>query len=317
VNRADAGVSRRVVDVGGVAMSALVAEAPRPRAVVVALHGGATTAVYFDAPNRPRLSLLRTGAALGFTVLALDRPGYGESAARPEGTATAEARVGLAYGAIDGLLASRPRGAGVFLVAHSLGCELAVRMAAGERGGALLGLELSGTGRHYQPQAAALLEGRFRGGPPPAPPAGGVRDLVWGGDHLYPEGIAGEAGILSRGAAHEGAVVRSWPRDFPSVAARVRIPVRYTLAEHERVWRAGRAGLADVAAMFTSSPRVETGEQAGGHNLSLGLSARAYHLRVLAFAEECALAREHAGTARAGRQSAASGDPAAEAAIPP
>ncbi|MGI5330182.1 alpha/beta fold hydrolase [Actinomadura nitritigenes] len=292
---ADPVPSRRVADVGGVPMSALVAEAPRPRAVVVALHGGATTAVYFDAPNRPRLSLLRTGAALGFTVIALDRPGYGASAARPDRTATAEARVGLAYGAIDGLLASRPRGAGMFLMAHSLGCELAVRMAVGERGGDLLGLEISGTGRHYQPVAAELLGNRFRGGPRAAPSAGTVRDLVWGGDHLYPEGIAVEAGILAPGPAHEGALARSWPHDFASVAARVRIPVRYTLAEHEGVWRAGRAGLADVAAMFTASPRVETGEQAGGHNLSLGLSARAYHLRVLAFAEECVLARERAG----------------------
>ncbi|MEU9017680.1 alpha/beta fold hydrolase [Actinomadura sp. NPDC048394] len=307
----NAGPSRRVADVGGVPMSALVAEVPRPRAVVVALHGGATTAAYFDAPNRPRLSLLRTGAALGFTALALDRPGYGASAARPDRMATAEARVDLAYGAIDELLASRPRGAGVFLVAHSLGCELAVRMAASGRGGELLGLEISGTGRHYQPPAAELLGSRFRGGPPPAPLAGTVRDLVWGGAHLYPEGIAREAGILVSGAAYEGAVVRAWPHDFPSVAAGVRIPVRYTVAEHEGVWRAGRAGLADVAAMFTAAPRVETAEQAGGHNLSLGLSARAYHLRVLAFAEECALARE--------RQSAgsAAGDAAAEPAIPP
>ncbi|WP_202125143.1 alpha/beta hydrolase [Actinomadura physcomitrii] len=310
MSTADAEPSRRVVDVGGVPMSALVAEAPRPRAVVVALHGGATSAAYFDAPNRPRLSLLRTGAALGFTVLALDRPGYGASAAHPDRTATAEARTRLAFGAVDGLLASRPRGAGVFLMAHSLGCELALRMAASGRGGELLGLEISGTGRHYQPRAAQLLGSRLRDASPPGP-AGTVRDLVWGGAHLYPEGIAGEAGILVPGAAHEGTAVRSWPRDFPALAARVRIPVRYTVAEHEGVWRAGRAGLAEVAAMFTSSPRVETGEQAGGHNLSLGLSARAYHLRVLAFAEECALARE--------RQSAgpAEEDANAEPAIPP
>ena len=48
-----------VVDVDGVPMSARVAEAPEPRAVVVALHGGAVTSRYFDAPGRPWLSLLR------------------------------------------------------------------------------------------------------------------------------------------------------------------------------------------------------------------------------------------------------------------
>jgi pimeloyl-ACP methyl ester carboxylesterase len=69
------GPSGRVVDVDSIPMSALMAEAPRPRAVIVALHGGAATSAYFDAPDRPRLSLVRTGAALGFTVIALDRPG--------------------------------------------------------------------------------------------------------------------------------------------------------------------------------------------------------------------------------------------------
>ncbi|MFB4298711.1 alpha/beta hydrolase [Actinomadura sp. NTSP31] len=290
---ADPVPSRLVADVDGVPMSALLAEAPRPRAVVVALHGGATTSVYFDAPNRPRLSLLRTGAALGFTVLALDRPGYGASAVRPERMTTAEERVDLADAAVDRFLGSRPRGAGVLLVGHSLGCELAVRMAAGERVRDLLGLEISGTGRHYRPSAAEILTGRFRGGSSRTSQASGVRDLVWGGDGLYPERIASEAGVLVPGPPHEGAVARSWPHDFPAVAARVRVPVHYTLAEHEGVWRSGPAGLADVAAMFTAAPRVEAEEQAGGgHNLSLGLSAMAYHLRVLAFAEECVLARE-------------------------
>ncbi len=71
----------RVVIVDGVPMSALIAEAPTPRAVIVAIHGGGTTAIYFDCPGHPSSSLLRTGAAAGFTVVALDRPGYGSSGA--------------------------------------------------------------------------------------------------------------------------------------------------------------------------------------------------------------------------------------------
>jgi len=67
-----------VVIVGGVPMSAWVAEPEHPedsKAVIVAIHGGGTTAMYFDCPGHPSLSLLRTGAARGFTVVALDRPG--------------------------------------------------------------------------------------------------------------------------------------------------------------------------------------------------------------------------------------------------
>ncbi|MDT5099087.1 MAG: hypothetical protein QOC76_2824, partial [Mycobacterium sp.] len=61
-------------------MSALIASVPEPKAVIVAIHGGATSAAYFDCPGRPELSLLRSAAANGYTAIALDRPGYGASA---------------------------------------------------------------------------------------------------------------------------------------------------------------------------------------------------------------------------------------------
>ena len=87
---------------------------------------------------------------------------------------------------------------------------------------------------------------------------------------------------------------RGWTESFPALAGRVRIPVRYSLGDHGRVRSSKPPALADVASLFTASPRVVTAEQAGGgHNLSLGLSALAYHLGVLSFAEKCALAREH------------------------
>ena len=51
----------RSSSVDGVPMSGLVADAPDPRAVIVAVHGGATSAAYFDCPGHPELSLLRLG----------------------------------------------------------------------------------------------------------------------------------------------------------------------------------------------------------------------------------------------------------------
>jgi pimeloyl-ACP methyl ester carboxylesterase len=282
--------ARQVVDVEGIPMSALLCEAPRPRAVVVALHGGAATSEYFDAPNRPRLSLLRTGAALGFTVVALDRPGYGSSAPYPDVMASAQRRVDLAYAAVGRLLGAHPRGAGVFLLGHSMGCSLAVQMAGDERGADLLGLEIAGIGRYHDPRFAAALGARTLRRPGRAGGTGtAVRDLIWGPDQLYPADAAD--GIYSPAPGYEGDDVRRWPGDFPALAARVRIPVHYSLGEHEMVWRSGPAALADIAALFTASPRVVAEEQAGGgHNLSLGLSAMAYHLKVLSFAEDCVLA---------------------------
>ena len=44
----------RIADVDGIPMSALVSEAPYPRATVIAIHGGGTTSGYFDCPGHPR-----------------------------------------------------------------------------------------------------------------------------------------------------------------------------------------------------------------------------------------------------------------------
>ncbi len=289
-------------EVDGIPMSALLAEADQPRAVIVALHGGAVTSAYFDGPGQPRLSLLRTGAALGFTVIALDRPGYGSSAPYASRMASAAERADLAHAAIGQLLGTRPRGAGVFLVGHSMGCLLTVQLAARDDGRDLLGIEIAGIGRQYQPRAAALLGTRIQGRPASRRPArqaerglagAALRDLLWEPGHLYPPGSSRAAArIVSAAPPYEGGEVRRWPRDFPDLAARVRVPVRYSLGDHERVWESGPAALAGVAALFTASPLVAAGEQAGaGHNLSFGLSALAYHLKVLSFAEECALRR--------------------------
>src|SRR3984893_462481 len=175
-------VARRVVLVDGVPMSALVAAAPDPRAVVVAFHGGASTGAYFDCPGHPRLSLLRAGASLGYTVIALDRPGYGASAPYPDAMQRPEQRVALAYGAVDKILGSSPRGAGLFLLAHSAGCELVVRMATDERAehAGLLGLELAGTGVQYADAANEILKTATATTRPV-----GLGALLWAAADLY------------------------------------------------------------------------------------------------------------------------------------
>lgn len=278
----------RVVLVDGVPMSGLVAEAADPRAVIVAFHGGASTAAYFDCPGHPRLSLLRTGAALGFTVVALDRPGYGSSAPYPDAMALPEQRVQLAYGAIDKILGS---GSELFLLGHSAGCELVVRMAADERGNGLVGIALAGTGLHYDDAAREILKTAT----PTKRPAG-LREVLWEPAHLYPAEVLNGITNSSTGAPYEAAMVNTWARqDFPALAAEVRVPVQFSVAEHERVWKSDPDALAEIASTFTASPRFVINEQAGaGHNLSLSVSAAAYHMNVLSFVEECVVARKNA-----------------------
>ncbi|MFJ5306448.1 alpha/beta fold hydrolase [Streptomyces sp. NPDC088350] len=296
MNSRTTNVVSRVVDVDGIPMSALLSEVRDPRAVVVALHGGAVTSSYFDYPDQPRLSLLRTAAALDYTVVAIDRPGYGSSAPYGEGMASPARRVDLAYGAVDRLLAARLRGAGLFLWAHSIGCDLGVRMAGDERRNDVLGLEIAGTGRHHAPGAVEILDFRQRDPAVPRRSGPGLRDLLWEPSRLYPDEVVGAARIQSPGPSYEAAVARRWPLEFAEVAARVRIPVHYTLGDHERVWSSGPEAMADIASLFTAAPRVVTDEQAdGGHNLSIGYTATGYHLKILSFVEDCVLGYENGG----------------------
>lgn len=285
----------RVVLVDGVPMSGLVAAVNEARAVIVALHGGASTAAYFDCPGHPRLSLLRIGAALGFTVVALDRPGYGSSAPYPDAMQQPDRRVALAYDAVEKVLGDGSRGAGLFLIGHSAGCELAVRMTASEKAAeaSLLGLSLAGTGLRYGDQAAEMMKTATATRRPV-----GLRELLWQPAHLYPPEALSGITNSSGGAQYEVETTKNWPRhDFPALAAQVRVPVQFVVAEHERVWRKDPDSLADIAAVFTAAPRFVLDEQPdAGHNISLSVSAAAYHLKVLSFVEECVVARLSAET---------------------
>jgi pimeloyl-ACP methyl ester carboxylesterase len=279
----------RLVIVDGVPMSALVAEAPEPRAVIAAIHGGGTTALYFDCPGHPELSLLRGGAAHGYTVIAIDRPGYGSSAAYPDSVAEPEQRVRLAYGTVDRVLGGKPRGAGLFLMGHSGGCELAIRMATDQQRTDLIGMELAGTGRHWHHAAREILKDATRERRPT-----GMRELLWHPPELYPPEMLSGATIYPGAPPYEDKMVSNWARqDFPALAPGVRIPVQFSIAEHEKIWQCDAEAQTEIASMFANAPRFQINEQPGaGHNISVGHSAAAYHATVFAFAGECISALE-------------------------
>lgn len=278
----------RVVIVDGVPMSGVIAEVENPKAVILAIHGGGTTAVYFDCPGHPELSLLRSGTANGYTVIALDRPGHGSSAPYSEGMENPEQRVNLAYGSVDRILGDKSRGAGLFLLGHSGGCELAVRMAADQRGTALLGLELGGTGRRYHDAAKEIMKAAAVKERPP-----GTRELLWEPLHLYPADILRGVTNSATAPQYERGMALSWPhQNFPTLAPAVRLPVRFTLGEHDRVYRSDPGALTEIADMFTAATSfVADLHPDAGHNLSLGLSAAEYHRKVFAFVDECVAAR--------------------------
>ncbi|OZE80170.1 alpha/beta hydrolase [Rhodococcus sp. 15-649-1-2] len=273
------------VDVAGVPMSGLSSEVERPRAVIVALHGGATTPEYFDAPGYPHQSLLRVGATLGFTVVAPDRPGYGVSRPMLGDDLSVSDQLDFAFGAIEQFLDGRERGAGIFMLGHSQGSVLTAKMAADPRAVDVLGIEIAGTGvRHH-----ALARERLDLPVTHRTSSSTLRNLLWEPTRLYPN----RRRLVSSAPRFEGADAKLWPADFTALAPRITVPVRISLGDHEFWWQSGTAELTALGELFTSSPRVVVDEMfESGHNLSLGTSALAYHLKVLSFAEECVLMRE-------------------------
>ncbi|KLL11607.1 hypothetical protein BL254_13540 [Protofrankia sp. BMG5.30] len=279
------------LDAGDVELSGLLAEPDGPpRAVIVGLPGGGLRASYFHGRAHPDLSLLTLGTALGFSVLALDRPGYGASAGLKATHQTLAAQTAATWRALETFTASHAAGAGLFLIGHSFGTMLSVSLAADERGERLLGLDVSGVGARYR-------DGLW---PPRIPADSSVaeihrehalaaRKLFWGPESLYPPGTFVLGTVPTAGVpAGEASDAAKWPQKLPLLGPRVRVPVRWTLADHESWWHLDEATETELRAAFSAAPRFELVRQRGaGHNISLGWAARSYHLRALSFAEEC------------------------------
>ncbi|WEH40477.1 lysophospholipase [Streptomyces sp. NBC_01218] len=277
--RRPAGPRHITLHADGVPLSARLAEPADglPRATVVALHGAGMSAGYFDGPAHPETSLLTVAAELGYTAVAIDRPGYGASAGRlPHGQSVTAQAATLAAALRD--VADRyGTGAGIFLMGHSFGSKPALQIAADGTVPGLFGLDLSGCGAEYvvSPTAPATRAGNWK--------------LNWGPLRLYPPGtFRSSIDVVSPAPVREMADAEQWPAVFAALAGRVRVPVRFTFAEHEAWWRRDQQALTLLRKQLVSSPRVLIDHQPdAGHNISLGWAARAYHLRALGFAEEC------------------------------
>lgn len=274
------------LEVAATSLSGLLAEPsdPRlPRALIVAIHGAGMHAGYFNTATAPGLSLLELASQLGYVVWAPDRPGIGATADLPDERITLMGQAELLLDAIDQYRDTRPVGAGVLLVGHSYGLKVAWTMAAQPRGRRLLGIDGAASGVRYVFDWARTKRGRVK--PRPA----GDRGDSWGPESLYPKGT------FNRGALplHPVPIVQAaesahWPDDLRSMAERIRVPLRVTYGEHERLWPVDKPHLDELQRLFTNAPRVVIEvEPFAGHNLSLGWSARSYHLKLLAFAEAC------------------------------
>jgi pimeloyl-ACP methyl ester carboxylesterase len=258
-----------------------------PRGVILALHGSGYTAGYWDGPHDSSTSLLKLGRAVGFRVVAVDRPGYGASRGLPGSRRTLDAQAEV-LGALAVSVTAESGSVPLFLVGHSMGSLLAVRLAAVEAIEHVVGLEVSGLPARWRPEMRAAVE-ELLAGRPTALSTGIDRLATYFGPvgSFDPRVLEVESTFSQRIPRLEMAQSLESPSLLPRLAPRVVAAVHYTMAEFEGSIPGGPDGLAYGLSLFSGAARtVANVEPNAGHNVSLHRGGRAYHLRVLAFFEE-------------------------------
>ncbi len=277
------------VDAGGVKFSGrfLPAAHGQPKALLVALHGGTYTSKYFDAAAP---SLLELCASLGFSIVALDRPGYGAAADVPLALLSFDGQIPLLRQAIAAIWNEYgQRSAGVFFIGHSIGGMLSLMLAAEHPHEHLLGLNMTGAGAVYQAQTKAAFATLVSDAPAVVMEQPVRVAVMYGPSWSYPEELATHDPEREVPCPMtEFMDTQTWPERLPLVAAQVRVPVQFIVPEYDGIWRPDAEALSPVAGMFSAAPFVDVGVQRMvGHSAELHTLAPAFYLKVLAFVEEC------------------------------
>jgi len=277
------------IDAGTMKLSGrfLPATSGPPRALLVAVHGGTYTSKYFD--TSPSL-LLEFCASLGYSILALDRPGYGAATSVPLDQLSFDGQVPILRQALEEIWDDYGKqSAGMFLIGHSIGGMISLLLAAENPHKRLLGLNMTGSGAIYQTQTKAAFATLVNDAPAVVMDQAIKVAVMYGPPWSYPEELAKqdpERDVPS--PMPEFADAQTWGVRLPQVAADVRVPVQFLVPEYDGIWRGDREALSHVAEMFTSAPFVDVGMlRMMGHSAELHTLARAFYMKILAFVEEC------------------------------
>jgi pimeloyl-ACP methyl ester carboxylesterase len=260
-----------------------------PRALLVALHGGTYTSKYFDTPSS---SLLEFCASLGYSILALDRPGYGTATSIPFDQLSLDGQVHILQQALSEIWDSYgQQSAGMFLIGHSIGGMISLLLATEKPHERLIGMNMTGAGALYNEQTKGAFASLVSDAPTVMMDIAIKVRAMYGPAWSYPEEQAHydpERDVPT--AAIELAEAQTWGARLPQIAAKVRVPVQFLVPEYDHIWRGEPEALSHVAEMFTSAPFVDVGiQRLTGHSAELHTLARAFYMKILSFVEECVL----------------------------
>jgi pimeloyl-ACP methyl ester carboxylesterase len=285
-------VQARIVDASGVSIGTKLfrSDASNPALpLLVALHGGTYTSVYFEVAGGQLGSFIDLATRNGFDVLTIDRPGYGSSELLPEDSNTFALQAELLDDAIADSVGHHGGGS-VVLVGHSIGGMIALEIAARRPSWNLLGVSATGMGARIPPGGAAEELG--------SAPLSGVIDLPVPAREGVMFGPAGSVSDAAREAARasyaptpfvELKLAPVWARTrLDEVAAAVTVPVHNVLAEFDALWDASPEALADFESRFADGAGATASVARGvGHSIDHHIIGAATQLHQLAFAIAC------------------------------
>ena len=251
--------------------------------LLVALHGGTYSSLYFDVPG---FSLFDRANLLGLPILAPDRPGYGESIDLTSGQPALDGNAAFLRDALGQAWRDyRGSARGIVLLGHSIGAAIAMKVASGPLAWPLLGLVLSGVGLRTPPPAILSDSPKFL-----MPPQVKYQ-LMFGPPGSFDARMPSASSIadttVPRSEIFE--ITNTWQHEILDVAAKIRVPVHYRQAEFDRLWIVDRAEVAGFAAAFSGSPLVDAAMMPGiGHCADFHHNSAGLHFQQLGFALQCA-----------------------------
>ena len=257
--------------------------------LVVAIHGGTYTSDYFDIEG---CSLLARASALGLPVFSVNRPGYADSLPREQTDGSIHSNAEILNDVLLQLWELHGgRARGIFLIGHSIGGAVAIRMAALSRSWPLLGISVSGVGlREPDP----ILE-QWKSLPPVE-----VIEIPAQAKDALMYGPAGSFLPEAQQAAHRSDhpmprqelldIAFEWSRLLSESAPKVDVPVHYRQPEFDNLWVVNESEVQNFAQRFVKAPLVDAQVMQGaGHCIDFHKLGAAFQLEQLAFALSCSV----------------------------
>jgi pimeloyl-ACP methyl ester carboxylesterase len=268
------------------------AQCPVPGApLIVTLHGGLFTGRYFEVSGSDAGSFVDIANRNGFSVLVIDRPGYGDSGQPPDGyDYTFSRQAAILDVALDELLAAYDDAA-VVLIGHSVGGMIGFEIAAAQPSWNLIGLSATGMGARIPEGGAAEQLGALpMSGMVDVPVA--EREKLWYG----PENTYTAAGIAAARTSYAPAPMTElttapkWASSrLDTVATAITVPIYHVLAEFDALWDGSPDARQVFLSKFSTQQVVHSEIVHGvGHSIDHHLIGAAIHYKQLAFAHACA-----------------------------